>query len=124
MEDLSVARPQVRLSGELICASRAELAIVEEHLAQHIALTRAERGCLAFEVRQSDDPFVWRVEELFTDEDAFARHQERASCSAWGRATSSIQRRYEVTLVHAGVTPPRVAASRSLAIPKGGGGLS
>jgi len=88
--------PRVRLSGQLVCADAAQLALVEEHLDLHVSLTRAESGCESFEVSQTPDPLVWQVDELFADEDAFARHQQRVATSVWGRETSGIERRYQV----------------------------
>ncbi|MCS5718842.1 antibiotic biosynthesis monooxygenase [Herbiconiux sp. CPCC 205763] len=87
---------EVRLRGFLVCASQYEARIVAEHLPDHIALTRAEPGCLSFEVTLTDDPLVWRVDELFRDETVFAAHQARAAGSSWGRATAGIERRYSV----------------------------
>lgn len=48
----------VRLSGFLRCASVAEVEIVQRHLPEHMRLTRAEPGCISFEVSQTDDPLV------------------------------------------------------------------
>lgn len=86
----------VHLHGYLVCGSEQEVATVLENLDAHIALTRAEDGCLSFDVRRTDDPLVWRVEERFTDAAAFHRHQDRVSTSAWGRVTAGIERRYAV----------------------------
>ncbi|PWH05057.1 antibiotic biosynthesis monooxygenase [Brachybacterium endophyticum] len=86
----------VRLSGQLICSGPEELAAVETHLDRHRELSRAEPGCLAFDVQQTADPLVWQVDEAFTDDAAFAAHQERVAGSAWGLATADIERRYEV----------------------------
>nr|WP_231637242.1 antibiotic biosynthesis monooxygenase [Microbacterium sp. No. 7] len=83
--------------GELVCATPDEAATVREHLPRHVALTRAETGCLSFEVVQTDDPLVWRVAERFTGAAAFAAHQERVAASEWGRATTGIERRYTVS---------------------------
>ncbi|ABF64597.1 hypothetical protein TM1040_1864 [Ruegeria sp. TM1040] len=41
---------RVYLSGHLFCASAQEQALVEQYLPEHIRLTRAEPGCLSFEV--------------------------------------------------------------------------
>lgn len=87
----------VRLSGFLRCASMAEVETVKRHLPDHIRRTRAEPGCISFEVSQTDDPLVWRVEELFADQDAFDFHQQRTSTSKWFEATSAIAREYEIT---------------------------
>lgn len=88
--------PAVTLSGELRCADAAERERVRAHLPAHVALTRAEPGCLVFEVDPTDDPLVWRVEERFADEAAFDAHQRRVSTSTWGSATAGIERRYEI----------------------------
>lgn len=86
----------VTLNGFLRCANNDELAIVQAHIEEHIALTRAEEGCLTFEVTQSPDPLIWTVHEEFTDPEAFRFHQARMGQSAWGRATKGIAREYTV----------------------------
>ncbi len=86
----------VHLHGYLVCSSEQEVTAVLEHLDVHIALTRAEVGCLSFDVRRTGDPFVWRVEERFTGAAAFRRHQDRVAASDWGQATAGIERRYSV----------------------------
>lgn len=87
---------EVRLTGRLICTSEAEAETVRQHLPEHVRLTRAEPGCLSFEVEATDDPHVWRVEERFADRDAFLHHQERTRASRWGAATQGIRRDYSV----------------------------
>lgn len=67
-----------------------------QHLPLHIALTRAERGCLSFEVNLTQDPLVWLVDEQFQDAASFQTHQQRVAASEWGKATAGIKRRYEV----------------------------
>nr|WP_290808537.1 antibiotic biosynthesis monooxygenase [Herbiconiux sp.] len=89
----------MRLTGKLVCRNAAEAAIVAAHLPEHIELTRAERGCLSFEVAATDDPFVWTVEERFASDDAFATHQARVTGSEWGRSTAGIERQYEIRRV-------------------------
>ena len=91
-----MAEPRIALTGRLICRDGAEAALVRAHLPEHIRLTRAEPGCLSFEVSQSADPLVWSVAELFESRAAFAAHQARAGASAWGRATHGIKRDYAV----------------------------
>ena len=82
------------LSGRLICADAEEAERVRAHLPDHIRLTRAETGCLSFEVTQSPDPLIWTVEERFTSRAAFEAHQMRVAASDWGRATRGIKRDY------------------------------
>ena len=90
---------EIRLTGRLVCRNDAEAAIVATHLPEHIELTRAERGCLAFEVSATDDPLEWTVEEHFASKDAFATHQTRIASSDWGRSTAGIERQYEIRRV-------------------------
>lgn len=70
---------------------------MELHLPEHIRLTRAEPGCLSFEVSPTINPLVWQVDEQFQDDASFLAHQQRVAASEWGRATASIERRYEIT---------------------------
>ncbi|MDF9279431.1 antibiotic biosynthesis monooxygenase [Arthrobacter sp. EH-1B-1] len=86
----------VFLSGQLVCRDRHEAAIVAQFLPLHIELTRAEQGCLSFEVNVTENPLVWQVDEQFEDAASFRAHQQRVSGSAWGRATGDIARRYEI----------------------------
>ena len=86
----------VRLSGRLVCHSDEEAGLVAQHLPEHTALTRAEPGCLSFDVSPTDDPWVWAVEERFRDQESLAAHVSRAADSPWGRATSGIERRYSI----------------------------
>ncbi|MGO1228858.1 putative quinol monooxygenase [Brachybacterium sp. AOP42-C2-15] len=89
----------IRLTGRLLCADRHEAAVVHRCLRQHVDLTRAEAGCLRFEVEPTDDPLVWTVSELFVDQAAFDSHQARVRASEWGRATSGIARDYVIEAV-------------------------
>lgn len=87
---------EIRLTGRLVCESSEELALVTALLQEHISLTRAEPGCLSFDVVRVSDSMVWRVEERFIDEAAYRFHQERSSKSEWGRLTLGIARDYSV----------------------------
>lgn len=68
-----------------------------QHLPLHIELTRAEQGCLSFEVNLTQNPLVWQVDEQFQDALSFRAHQQRVAASEWGRATAGIERRYGIT---------------------------
>lgn len=87
----------VRLTGQLLCNDLGEAAVVVEYLPVHLGLTRAENGCISFNVTSTDDPLVWQVDEHFRDTASFHAHQQRVSSSEWGRATSGIERRYSIT---------------------------
>nr|WP_258222922.1 antibiotic biosynthesis monooxygenase [Microbacterium sp. HMWF026] len=88
--------PEVTLTGELRCANAAEAERVNAHLAEHIALTRAEPGCLSFDVAPTASEGIWRVSERFVDEAAFDAHQRRVATSTWGRETAGIERSYVI----------------------------
>ena len=82
----------VRVSGHLRCAP-GEIDIVRDALPQHIRLSRAEPGCLSFEVTQdAGDPCRWNLAESFRDMDAFEAHRARTAASDWGRLTAHLHR--------------------------------
>lgn len=86
----------IRLRGQLICMSEEEAAAVRLHLALHLTLTRAEPGCLTFDVAETDDPMVWEVMEAFRDRPSFDAHQSRTRDSAWFAATRGILRDFRL----------------------------
>ena len=87
----------VRLSGKVTCANAADAALIATHVPTHIALSRAEPGCLSFDVVQTADPMVWQVTESFTDQAAYDAHQTRTRASDWYRLTAHIPRSYDIT---------------------------
>ncbi len=71
--------------------------VVKEELTHHIKKTRAEDGCIAFEVVQdTENNLKFTVYEEFTDKEAFDKHQERAKESDWGKLTRDYKREYEI----------------------------
>jgi quinol monooxygenase YgiN len=67
-------------------------------LPEHIRLTRAEPGCLRFEVLRSySDPTRFAVSEAFIDRAAFEAHQARAAATIWAKGTKGIPRKYEIS---------------------------
>lgn len=71
---------------------------VRAALPDHIALTRAEPGCLSFEVvEDADNSGRFVVSEVFVDQDAFEAHQARTMQSPWAAVTSGIPRDYAIT---------------------------
>ena len=87
----------IHVTGTLTCAAAEEADLVRQHLPEHIRLSRAEPGCLSFEVTQTADPLIWTVEESFTDRAAFDAHQTRTKASPWFAATAHIAREYQIT---------------------------
>ena len=89
---------RVRLEGYLEVPPERITQVVAA-LPAHIALTRAEPGCLAFEVSQSaTTPGHFLVAETFVDQAAFDLHQARTRASAWAEVTAGLNRHYTVTV--------------------------
>lgn len=86
----------MRLRGQLICADAAEAQAVRTHAPAHITATRAEPGCVLFEITPTDDPMVWEVMEAFRTRADFDAHQIRTRDSAWFTATRSILRDFRM----------------------------
>ncbi len=87
---------KVYLDGQLVAHSAAEHAVVDLYLDDHIALTRAEPGCLKFEVTPDPkDSNKWHVSEVFESEEAFEAHQTRAKTSEWGQVSAPLERRFK-----------------------------
>ena len=64
----------------------------------HIRLSRAEPGCLSFELRfdrQCSTRLL--VEEVFCDRAAFEAHQARMLASPWAEITRGIARHYQIS---------------------------
>ena len=70
---------------------------VAEALPDHIELTRAEPGCISFDVVLSGDiEGRYLVAEIFTDQAEFDAHQTRMKSSHWFAVTQSIPRDYTI----------------------------
>lgn len=87
----------VTLTGRLICTTEAEAGRIRARLADHIRPTRAEPGCLRFDVAETADPLVWQVDETFTDRAAFEAHRARTRTSRRAQETAGIRRDFRIT---------------------------
>ncbi|MGY9049511.1 MAG: putative quinol monooxygenase [Rhodobacterales bacterium] len=87
----------IHLTGTLRCAPDQQQN-VRDALPDHIALTRAEPGCLEFEVVETA-PGLFAVSELFSDQAAFDAHQTRTRASAWFAVSEGMVREYKITTV-------------------------
>ena len=68
-------------------------------LPEHIRLTRAEPGCVRFDVKQSTDQRGrFLVAEAFTDRAAFEAHQRRTATTPWAEVTAGMPRHYTLRL--------------------------
>lgn len=86
----------IRLRGQLRCMTEDEAILVRSHMHEHMRLTRAEPGCLTFEISASDDPLTFEVMESFRDRAAFDAHQTRTRDSLWFEKTRHILRDFVV----------------------------
>ena len=87
--------PLVAMEGRLICADAAQMMVALSLLPDHVGLSRAEAGCLRFDLWQDDDPLIWHLSELFASEEAFAAHQARTKTSEWGSGSGDIRRDFQ-----------------------------
>jgi len=89
---------KVILKGHIIVPSE-DLETVKAALHQHIELTRAEAGCLLFNIElDNDNPNKFNVYEEFVNQAAFDMHQARVKQSNWGNVTKQVQRHYLISL--------------------------
>ncbi|MEH7826946.1 putative quinol monooxygenase [Gemmobacter denitrificans] len=86
----------IRLRGQLICMTDQDRETVLSHVQDHITLTRAEPGCLSFEITETDDPMTFEVMESFRDRASFDAHQARTRDSVWFAATRHILRDFRL----------------------------
>jgi len=87
----------VKLKG-FIEVPKVDLDRVIAQIGPHTRLTRAEPGCLKFEISQrKNDDSRFDVHEEFVDRQAFLSHQQRLKTSAWARVSRNVKRHYTVT---------------------------
>lgn len=86
----------VTLTGH-ITVPEDRIGAIRAGLAEHIRLTRAEPGCISFDVTENPEvPGQFDVSEEFTGASAFRAHQTRAAGSAWAKISEGLPRQYEV----------------------------
>ena len=87
---------RVMLTGYMDGPSE-RLNAVKDALIEHINLTRAEKGCILFEVREDDaHPGRFLVSEVFENQKAFDAHQNRTRNSDWFNVTEGLPRNYSI----------------------------
>jgi quinol monooxygenase YgiN len=90
---------KIQLSGHMDVPLERMDAVLSA-VTDHITLTRAEEGCLSFEVTPC--PNVqgrFLVAETFKNRAAFDHHQTRTGTSPWAKITAGLQRDYKITEV-------------------------
>ncbi|WP_298847929.1 putative quinol monooxygenase [uncultured Ruegeria sp.] len=91
-----MADKRVFLNG-YIDVSADRLEEVRAALQEHVKLTRAEAGCISFDVIEDQtNPGRFNVSEVFVNQQAFDAHQARAQASDWSRITRGIPRNYKI----------------------------
>lgn len=84
------------LEGYLRC-NKTDLPRLLAALAEHIALSRQEPGCVSFDVSQdAQDKLLFHVQEAFHDRKAFDAHQQRVAASHWGNVSKNAERHYQL----------------------------
>lgn len=91
---MSDTHNQIRLTGTMTCPPD-RLSEVRAALPDHIRLTRAEPGCIRFEVTETAEG-RFEVDELFVDQAAFEAHQTRGGASPWAEITAGLPRDFKV----------------------------
>jgi quinol monooxygenase YgiN len=86
----------IRLRGQLRCLTAADAAAVARLLGEHMRLTRAEPGCVDFDIAPTDDPMVWEVMEAFRTRADFDAHQTRTRASVWFAQTRGCLRDFVI----------------------------
>ncbi|UTW45602.1 antibiotic biosynthesis monooxygenase [bacterium SCSIO 12696] len=89
--------PKIILQGHIV-VPETDLPEVEAELPRHIELTKAEKGCLDFQVTQSlENKRIFTVYEEFIDRAAFEYHQQRVKKSYWGTMAVNVERHYRIS---------------------------
>lgn len=104
-QPIELPRPLTAVSGRLICQDMGQMLLAMELLPEHVTLSRAEPGCLRFDLRQESDPLVWQLDKLFANDDALATHQARNASSRWGQDSAQITRDLHRTHVMPQIRP-------------------
>ena len=86
----------IRLTGTLTCVTSDDLAVVQTCLPDHMRLSRAEPGCIRFDVTQSPDPMIWLLDETYVDRTAFEAHQARNRASVWWARSQALVRDFQL----------------------------
>ncbi len=92
--------PQIRLTGHVDVPPQAWGRVLEA-LPEHVAATRAEPGCLRFQVTPDAKAGRLLVEEVFDSRAGFDAHQSRMAASPWAQITKGLKRHYQVTEIKA-----------------------
>ncbi|MFC0200474.1 GNAT family N-acetyltransferase [Paracoccus rhizosphaerae] len=113
-ETVLLETPLFGLHGRLTCRDMAQMMTTLDLLPDHAALSRAEPGCLRFDITQSEDPMIWDLEELFSDRRAFEAHQGRTRASPWGERSGDLKRDFHDHAIQPRIRPQVPADSEAI----------
>ncbi len=92
----SNTKTRVVLSG-YISVPASDLCAVRKAIPDHVLATRAEDGCLLFNVEEDlCEHGRFEVYEEFVDREAFEEHQRRVRESEWGTISRNVHRHYSI----------------------------
>ncbi len=87
---------KVVVSGQIYVPLRS-LDEIRRAIEIHVELSRAEEGCLMFDLIESlEEPGRFDLYEEFVDMNAFEQHKLRAETSEWAEVSKEVQRDFEV----------------------------
>jgi len=87
---------KITLSGHIEVPAD-EIGKIKEALLEHTSKTKAENGCLVFEVTEDVNELGrFTVYEEFDSRKSFEMHQERVKESHWGAITKNVVRHYKI----------------------------
>ncbi len=97
MSIIQTGLPDKVLLGGYMDVPKADLPAVKRGLKTHIRLSRQEPDCQRFHLWQDpDSPTRFHVFEIFTNQQAYLRHQARMKNSEWALITQNAKRHYHV----------------------------
>ena len=77
-----------------------DLDAINEALPAHIVNTRAEDGCLLFNVTQDvNKKNRFSVHEEFINKESFLNHQDRVKRSEWGNVSANLEKHYHINKI-------------------------
>lgn len=87
--------PEAFIMGGYVIAPEDDLPNILSEMPKHIALSRAEPGCVRFDLWQDDiDPMKLHMIEIFKDLNAAEFHRDRMKHTNWKKAAANIERDY------------------------------
>ena len=88
----------IHVTGFILCPTMADADALSHLVADHLAATRAEPGCVHADIlRSQEDPMRFAVALIFRDRAAHRAHVARTAVTAWGATTATLADELAVT---------------------------